>query len=274
MSALVMVVHAEGEEDLAEQLSRPIRRAGYGVALATDPDMLGSSADCLVVCGTAKFFGKGVPSKVLGRWNGREGITVLLAQMERDLFLQSNTDKEVLPFWLSFDAAALQLVSALRRNISIQEKTDGALRDQVFVSYCRKDGKWLNRLQIHLKPLERLGQISRWDDTSIDPGARWKLRIREAMSRAKVAVLLISADYLASDFVTSNELPPLLAAAETEGAIIIPVIISPCRFEKTEILSQFQSINPPSQPLIRMAKGRQEEIFVKVTEAIDKALRR
>jgi hypothetical protein len=146
-------------------------------------------------------------------------------------------------------------------------------RSHIFISYSHNDMKWLQRLQIHIKPLEKLGTITRWDDTLIDPGQKWREEIKKAIDVTKVAVLLVSADFLASDFIIDNELPPLLAAAETEGAAILSVIVSPCRFMQTENLSQFQAVNSPSQPLNLMSKGRQEAILVKVSEAIEKALR-
>jgi hypothetical protein len=143
---------------------------------------------------------------------------------------------------------------------------------QVFISYSHKDSRWLERLQVHLKPLERLAAITRWDDTVIQPGANWQEEIRRGLEAAKVAVLLISADFLASDFINNNELPPLLASAKSKGVIILPVIVGPCRFAETKILSQFQAVNPPSQPLSALTKARQEAVFVKVAEAIEGAL--
>jgi hypothetical protein len=145
-------------------------------------------------------------------------------------------------------------------------------RDRVFISYSHKDQRWLKRLQVHLKPLEQSGVVTRWDDTMIDAGQNWRDQISQALAAAKVAILLISADFLASDFISTNELPPLLAAAESEGATILPVIISPCRFTQIPHLAQFQAVNQPSQPLITLSKGRQEAIFVKVSETVEKAL--
>lgn len=153
-----------------------------------------------------------------------------------------------------------------------QSKSNQRQRDQVFISYSHKDSKWLQRLQVHLRPLERVGTIDRWDDTRIHPGTKWRYEIEKAIKRARVAVLLISADFLASEFVMNNELPPLLQAAASEGAIILPVIVSPCRFEKTEGIRQFQSVNQPSRPLSALDKTRREEIFVQVADAVEAML--
>ena len=159
------------------------------------------------------------------------------------------------------------------RQSTIRVQSTDAVRNQIFISYSHKDLRWLQRLQVHLKPLERLGTITRWDDTLIDPGKKWQDEIKAALSVSKVAVLLVSADFLASDFIITNELPPLLASAESAGAVILSVIVSSCRFSQTETLSQFQAVNSPSQPLNLLPKGRQEAVLVRVSEAIERALK-
>ncbi len=82
-------------------------------------------------------------------------------------------------------------------------------RTNVFISYSHKDKKWLERLQAHLKPLERAGLVDRWDDTRIEAGDEWRKEIRQALDAARVVVLLVSADFMASDFIAKDELPPL-----------------------------------------------------------------
>ena len=146
-----------------------------------------------------------------------------------------------------------------------------ARRNQVFISYSHHDKAWLERLQVHLRPLVRDGLIERWDDERIQAGRKWREEIRQALASSKVAVLLVSADFLASDFVVTEELLPLLTAAETEGILILPVILSPSRFEQTP-LAQFQAVNPPSRPLVSLPKGEQEAFFLRVADAVEQAL--
>lgn len=158
--------------------------------------------------------------------------------------------------------APYKTMAAVRESIS---------RNTVFISYSHADERWLKRLRVHLRPLERTGKIEVWDDTRITPGTRWRQEIKEALDSAKVAVLLVSADFLASDFIAENELPPLLKAAEKEGTIILPVILSPSVFNDIS-LAQFQSVNAPSKPLLDMTKAQQEEVFVRIAQAIERAL--
>lgn len=109
-----------------------------------------------------------------------------------------------------------------------------AARQSVFISYSHRDREWLDRLNVHLRPLVREGALVVWDDTKIPSGAAWEREIETALATAKVAILLISADFLASDFVAGSEIPPLLAAARDDGAIILPLIVSPSRFSHTD----------------------------------------
>lgn len=146
-------------------------------------------------------------------------------------------------------------------------------RKGVFVSYSHADAEWLERLQKHLKPLQRDG-VEVWDDTRLKAGEQWRNEIRDALAAAKVAILLVSADFLASDFIVTNELPPLLKAAEEDGATILPVIISPCRFTRMDSLSRFQAVNDPAKPLVQMRRAGREKALDQVARAVEDALGR
>jgi TIR domain len=121
-------------------------------------------------------------------------------------------------------------------------------RDVIFISYSRKNTKWLVALQTMLNPLEKNLSIEVWDDTKIKPGQQWKPEIEQALARACVAVLLVSPDFLASRFIAEQELPPLLQAAEQGGLKIVCLHVSHCLHEETEI-GKYQAVNDLSQTL-------------------------
>jgi hypothetical protein len=132
-------------------------------------------------------------------------------------------------------------------------------RPFVFISYSRRDAKWLTRLQVHLMPVAQYLNIDLWDDTKITSGMNWRSAIEEAITRAAFAIVMVSADFLASEFITQNELPPLLDAAKNRGALILPVILGPSMFLQIPGLSQYQPMNNPAIPLVNMPKAKQEK---------------
>jgi TIR domain-containing protein len=140
-------------------------------------------------------------------------------------------------------------------------------RDRVFISYSHKDRDWLEKLQIVLKPLIRKGLISIWDDTQIQAGDQWRYQIAEALRSARVAVLLVSPDFLGSDFIAEHELPPLLRAAQDEGLTIIWVLVRDCLFSETEI-ADFQAAHDISRPLAMLASAAVDTALVGIARKI------
>jgi TIR domain len=138
---------------------------------------------------------------------------------------------------------------------------------QVFIGYSNKDKKYLEEFHSHLAYYIRTGKFDFWDNTKIQPGANWREEIGKALDMAQVAVLLVSADFIASDFIANNELPVLLAAAAHKGTIIYSVILRPCVFNDTE-LAQFHPINDVANPLSTMSKGKRDAVWTKIAESI------
>lgn len=133
----------------------------------------------------------------------------------------------------------------------------------VFIGYSHKDTRFLNELRTHLDLYVHSGTMHVWDDTMILPGAKWYEDVKNALQSARVAIFLISANFLASDFIAREELPLLLRAAEQEGITILCVIVHPCAFDDTK-LAQFHPINAPSNPLSTMTPGKRNEVWTRV----------
>jgi TIR domain/Clp amino terminal domain, pathogenicity island component len=144
--------------------------------------------------------------------------------------------------------------------------------NKVFISYSHRDTRWKTRLEVHLRPIVDAGLITYWHDKMITPGDKWRKEIQSAIESAKIAILLISADFLASEFITRKEVPELLKAAEERGCQIFPIIIGPCRFLRTPALSEFQAVNEASRPLSMMKPHEREALFHRVAETIENFL--
>jgi len=133
-------------------------------------------------------------------------------------------------------------------------------RDTVFISYSHVDRPWLDIIMRHFKPLK--DRIDFWEDSQIVPGQKWEEEIRNAISRAKVALLLVSADFFGSEFITKQEIPPLLKAAEKDGATILFLVLKPCMLEEYPQILQYQGVNAPNKPFIRMDEADREDLCV------------
>lgn len=146
---------------------------------------------------------------------------------------------------------------------------------RVFVSYSHRDrdAKALQQLQRFLTPLERDGVVSVWADTELKGGDDWKQEIFQALADATVAVLLISQDFLASDFVTREEMPRILQR-EAEGRLtVLPVFLSPSSVADVGfpdprtsgrsriLLSKFQGFGGPQEPLASLDWAARERIY-------------
>jgi internalin A len=143
-------------------------------------------------------------------------------------------------------------------------------RTQVFISYSHADARWLQRLQTMLKPLTSDHTIALWDDTKITAGADWKAEIEKALAAARVAVLLVSPHFLASDFIANNKLPPLLKAAAEDGLTILCVAVSASFHERTHI-AKYQWVNNPARPLDTLRSAVWNRELLKIAKMIKEA---
>lgn len=152
-------------------------------------------------------------------------------------------------------------------------KTD---RTKIFISYAHaaeEDTRWVERIRTHLGGLVHSKDFEVWDDTMIDPGQKWRKKIEEALNRTRVAILVLTADFMASDFIREAELPPLLEAADAEGATILCIYGSDVHLSGIAgRLKQYQFVNNPKKPLQALSKSDRESVYTKLAIAVEKAL--
>lgn len=143
-------------------------------------------------------------------------------------------------------------------------------RPRVFISYSHRDEVWKDKLLPHLKALEQAGVgMVVWQDRQIDPGEHWYPAIEQAMADAAAAVLLISADYLASDFCIKEEVPYLLAQQEQRSMLLIPVLIRRCAWKAHRWLASRQMLPRDGRCVALDFPGDQADvIFSEVAERV------
>ena len=142
------------------------------------------------------------------------------------------------------------------------------VRRELFISYSHRDIKWLEQLRTHLKPLERNYNLERWDDSRIKPGDKWLAEIEQALARAAVALLLVSPDFVASDFIDRKEMPSLLDVAKNQGLAILWVPLRPISLKLFPQIEQYQALFPPERTLADMTAVEQDRTMAKISETI------
>jgi tetratricopeptide (TPR) repeat protein len=142
-----------------------------------------------------------------------------------------------------------------------------ATSSKIFVSYSHKDEKWWERLRIHLTPLIDQASLVVWADTEIRAGQEWRLAIEAAIASAQVAVLLVTADYLASDFIQQTELPRLFEAATKRGLLVLWIAVNASLYEDARF-AKYESLNDPKKPLATLSPTKREAELVRIVRRI------
>jgi hypothetical protein len=136
---------------------------------------------------------------------------------------------------------------------------------QIFYSYAHEDEALRDELEKHLSLLQRQGLIASWHDRDIQAGAEWKKEIDSHLDTASLILLLISPDFLASDYCYDQERQRAIERHQRREARVIPVILRPCDWQ-TAPFGNLQALPRNGQPITTWAN--RDTAFLEIEQSL------
>lgn len=136
-------------------------------------------------------------------------------------------------------------------------------------SYSHVDEALRNELEKHLSPLKRMGKITTWHDRRIDPGLEFEHQIDHYFSEADIILLLISSDFIASDYCYQVEMTNAMERHKRGEAVVIPVISRECAWHQLPFGS-IMAATIDGKPITKFASH--DEGYVQVFDAVSRAI--
>src|SRR5438128_1203057 len=119
---------------------------------------------------------------------------------------------------------------------------------KIFFCYAHEDEMLLNKLKTHLSPLRRMGLINMWYDRNISAGTYWEREIDSHLNTSNVILLLVSPDFIDSDYCYDIEMQKALEMQKEGKAHVIPVILRHSLWQKT-LLGRLQALPTDGKPV-------------------------
>ena len=123
-------------------------------------------------------------------------------------------------------------------------------RIRIFFSYAHEDAPLREQLEKHLATLQQEGLVASWNDRAILPGSDWNTAINEQVRQAEIILLLISADFLSSDYINGVELRCALERAARQAAVVIPILLRPVVWGNSP-LGRLQALPTDARPVTK-----------------------
>ncbi len=140
----------------------------------------------------------------------------------------------------------------------------------IFISYSREDEAFCRELENHLQTMKRQQLIEVWHDRNISAGTNWVQQINEYLNTADIILLLISPDFLASDYCYSVEMQRALERHKAKTAQVIPIILRPVKWEGTPF-GILQALPTDGKPVTEWST--RDNAFRDVAEGIERVIR-
>jgi hypothetical protein len=143
-------------------------------------------------------------------------------------------------------------------------------RRDIFISYshAQEDKPHFEEVKKQLESLKYLGiEAHVWEDTQIRPGDNWEKEIEKALIKTRVAVLLVSPNFLASKFINEKEMVKFMELVESEQGKVIPVLLRNVPFQLHPFLKKYQFLNA-GKPMNDISQSEKDALYVKMIETI------
>lgn len=135
------------------------------------------------------------------------------------------------------------------------------MQPSIFISYSHRNSEWLEKILIHLAPLKRKLGLRIFSDKEIQTDEAWRARIQSEIEHCASAVLLISPDFLASDFIANHELPRLFGRRESKNIQIFMIFLDHCAYKLEREISEYQAFNNPDEPLSAISETEANRVL-------------
>jgi len=126
---------------------------------------------------------------------------------------------------------------------------------RVFISYSHRDAEALDRLHIHLAALRRESRIEEWFDREILAGEVLDEKIAQELEAADLFLLLVSPDFIASDYCVEREMQRALERHEAGEARVVPIIVEPCDWAAMQPLRRLKTVPRDGDPISEWANA-------------------
>jgi hypothetical protein len=130
--------------------------------------------------------------------------------------------------------------------------------NKIFICYSQKDIISKQRLETHLKVFVKQGQLDFWSDEQINAGEDWDPEILRSINESNAAILLISTEFLASDYIQDRELPLIFQKRQKEGMKVFPFILFPCNWQEHKTIPKINARPKSGKPLSSF-KGKNDK---------------
>lgn len=143
---------------------------------------------------------------------------------------------------------------------------------RVFISYSHVDELYKDELITHMATLARAGRVEIWTDRGMTPSVHLRKEIDDAMSRTDLFLLLVSADWFASEFIYNVEMKVALDRHKAGISVALPVIIRPCSWLSTDIASLL-AVPRDGKPVSTWGESREIEDWEDKKSVLDEIAR-